>query len=1146
MRASEQSGYLPRLVVAIFVLSHCAVVAQKALPKIDFNRDVRPILSEHCYACHGPDEKKRKAGLRFDRKEEAFKTLKSGGRAIVPGDREKSALVQRLTSDDPDDVMPPPEEGKPLRAEQVELLVRWVKEGAPWKNHWSFIPPERPALPKAGETKWPRNEIDYFVLERLEQEGLKPAPEADKATLIRRASLDLTGLPPTIREVDAFLADDSPEAYEKLVDRLLSSAHYGERMAANWLDLARYADTAGYHFDGVRFMWLWRDWVINAFNQNKSYDAFTIEQLAGDLLAEPTREQRIATGFVRNNMTNDEGGADPDEYINKYVVDRVNTLGTVWLGMTVSCAECHDHKFDPLATKEFYQLYAFFHNVPEKGLDRIRTDNPPPRLPSPTPEQAMRFVDVDFRLRDDEKTLQDRSNALGESQEKWERETNSKLPPKPSDEGLLAWLTFDDTLRPSTNATVPKAEKPSAEAKQLRPENESTADAKFVRDDKPEFVDGRLGKALKFDGKTHIDLGQLIAFERTNAFSYGAWVKIQSGGAILSKMEKKPGYRGFDLFVNDGRLEVHLVHQFPDNAIKVKSKDKFNANQWLHLFVTYDGLGKGGGLKLFVDGRVREVEIEKEKLSGSILNDEPLRIGSRHEESNFTGLIDDVRFYDRALGAEDVRLLVFQGMLPIVAKSRGKRTQEERDDLARFYKENYAVDYLRAEAAVARARKAKDDLVKAIPTSMIMEEMDPPRETFQLIRGDYRNKGVKVTANTPAFLPPIRKADIENNNGHLRLIAHRSDPAEGAGEDLRQTASDVFVTGSFSGKAESQDGSDSSPRAAPASAKRATETLASLNRLDLAAWLVSPEHPLTARVTVNRYWAMFFGAGLVKTLNDFGSQGEWPSHPELLDWLACQFRDGSQSHSNSLDPWDVKALVRLIVTSATYRQSAAVTPLKLEKDPYNRLLSRGPRLQLDAEFIRDNALAVSGLLNRKIGGPSVKPYQPPGIWDGTDAKYEQDHGEALYRRGLYVFWRRSAHYPSFATFDAPNREVCTCLRQRTQTPLQSLVLMNDPAFVESARALAERVLREEPTDLTQRLTRAFRHTLGRTPQPDEIATLRRTYDEQLENFHSDAKAAEGLLAVGESKLAASIDKADLAAMTAVANVLLNLNETITK
>ncbi|MCC6821197.1 MAG: DUF1549 domain-containing protein, partial [Verrucomicrobia subdivision 3 bacterium] len=422
--------------------------------KVDFNRDIRPILSEHCYACHGPDENKRKAGLRLDVQVDAFKELKSGNHALVVGDLSRSTLVGRIVSADLEEVMPPTKHNKPLTAEEIALLQRWVQEGAHWKPHWSFIPPERPALPPVKDRKWPRNAIDYFTLARLEKEKLPPNPEADKATLIRRATLDLIGLPPTIEEVDAFLANKSPDAYEKLVDRLLTSPHYGERMAQNWLDLARYADTSGYHFDGVRFMWLWRDWVIKAFNDNKSYDEFTVEQLAGDLLPEPTQSQRIATGFVRNNMTNDEGGADPDEYLNKYVADRVTTVGAVWLGLTLGCTECHDHKYDPLTTKEFYRMYAFFHNVPEKGLDRIRTDNPPPRLPVPTADQALQFVEADFRLKDAEKTLQDRANELGETQEKWELETNAKLPPKPNEEGLVAVLPFDDSLTVTSSSAA--------------------------------------------------------------------------------------------------------------------------------------------------------------------------------------------------------------------------------------------------------------------------------------------------------------------------------------------------------------------------------------------------------------------------------------------------------------------------------------------------------------------------------------------------------------------------------------------------------------------------------------------------------------------------------------------------------------------
>jgi hypothetical protein len=1015
---------------------------------VDFNREVRPILSEHCFACHGPDEAKLKAGLRLDREEDAFKELKSGERAIVAGDLEKSAAIQRITTSDADDIMPPVKHGKALSKEQIETLKAWVKEGAKWQKHWAFVAPQRPEAPKVKDKGWARNGIDPFVQAKLEKANLKPNAEADKATLLRRATFDLTGLPPSIEEVDAFLADGSAKAYEKVVDRLLASPHYGERMAQQWLDLARYADTSGYHFDGVRFMWLWRDWVIDSFNKDKPFDEFTVEQLAGDLIPNATREQRVATGFVRNNMTNDEGGADPDEYLNKYVSDRVSTLGSVWLGLTVGCAECHDHKFDPIKTKEFYQFYAFFHNVPEKGLDRIRTDNPPPRLPMPTAEQAMKFVELDFRVRDGEKTLKDRENELGETQEKWEREWNERPVAKVSTNALL--LT-DDLVAEGAGRTPVGAE------------------GKF------DLATDRFGSTIKFTGTNHVEFAKWDKpLDRTNAFSYGAWVKFDGkSGSVLSRMEAAPGFKGFDL-IYDGRFNVHLINKWPDNAVKVKTKDSFPQGQWMHVLATYDGTSKAGGVRIYVNGKRRDLETEKDALSETIINQEPLRIGARQAQSDFTGLIAQVRVWGRTLSEEDARALTLEGYQPILAKSRGNRSDPERGELAKFYRENYAVDFLRAESSLAKARKEKEEYYGKIPTTMIMEEMEPGRETFILTRGDFRTRGARVFPATPEFLPPL----------------------EGP-----------------------------------------------TNRLSLAKWLVSKEQPLTARVAVNRYWGMFFGTGLVKTANDFGSQGEWPSHPELLDWLAAEFRDGAEKGGK---PWDVKALVRLIVTSAAYRQSAAVTPEKLEHDPYNRLISRGPRLRLDAEFVRDNALAVSGLLNDKIGGPSVKPYQPPGIWDGVDAKYEQDRGDKLYRRGMYVFWRRSSHYPSFATFDAPNREVTTCVRQRTQTPLQSLTLMNDPVYVEAARGLAERVLREEPADNSKRLLRAFRHTLGRVPKKEELAVLQKTYEQQRQNFSEDKDAADKLLKVGESKMPENVDKVELAALTSVANVLLNLNEAITK
>lgn len=1025
----------------------------------DFNRDIRPILSDHCYACHGPDEGKRKAGLRLDVQEDAFKLLKSGERALVAGSLEKSSVIARIRTEDPDDVMPPPKHGKALTPAQKELLERWVSGGALWKDHWAFLPPELPALPPVKDVRWPRNELDFFTLAQMEQAGLKPNPEADRVPLLRRVSFDLTGLPPTVEEVDAYLADTSPEAYEKLVDRLLASPHYGERMAANWLDLARFADTSGYHFDGVRFMWLWRDWVIQAFNTNQPYDAFTVEQLAGDLLPNPTAAQRIATGFVRNNMTNDEGGADPDEYLNKYVVDRVNTLGAVWLGLTVGCTECHDHKYDPMTTREFYQLYAFFHNVPEKGLDRIRTDNPPPRLAVPTPEQAVQFVEAEFNLRDAEKTLQDRINELGETQEKWERELSSR-PVAATPTNSLVRVTADESLLAAGEA--------------------GSFPGRWNGSDTAEFAEGRLGRALKFDGKTFAEFPVPALGDRGQPLTVSAWVKIGGNGAVFSQQEKAPGYRGFDLLIQDGRPQVHLIRQWPDNALKVRTKEQFPRDQWLQIAFTYDGSGKAAGVKLYVNGRVRDTETEKDQLTETWTVAEPLRVGSRSGDTFFTGQVNDLRFESRVVPPEELKLRALEGYSPVLTKSRGKRSDSERTDLARFYKENYAVDYLRSESALAKARSAKETLLSQIPTTLIMEEMDPPRPTHVLTRGDFRTPGEPVTAGTPAFLPPLPEGKV--------------------------------------------------------------------NRLALARWLVSPQHPLTARVTVNRYWSLFFGNGLVKTINDFGAQGEWPSHPELLDWLATRFRDGSPAGVGGVPvaPWDVKALVRLMVTSATYRQSALVPPDKLERDPYNRLLARGPRLRLEAEFIRDNALAVSGLLNDRIGGPSVKPYQPAGIWDGTDSVFVQDHGDLLYRRGMYVFWRRSAHYPPFATFDAPNREVCTFLRPRTQTPLQSLVLMNDPGFVEAARALAQRVQREEPEDVQKRLIRAFRHTLGRVPETAEVDVLRRTYDQQLQTYQADPAAAAALLKVGEYPAAAPVPTPELAAMTTVANVLLNLNETISK
>ncbi len=1050
MICSNRSGASRLVALLALLLAGFHAPAAERRATIDFGQDIRPILSDNCFTCHGPDKDQRKAGLRLDTKEDAFKKLDSGDYAIVPGKPDQSRVLAVVTlPPDDDDHMPPTKTGKKLSAAQVDLLRRWIAQGAKWAEHWSYVAPERPAVPVVKNKKWARNDVDRFILAALEKSGLKPNAEADRYTLIRRLSLDLIGLPPTVQEVDDFIADKSPNAYEKVVERLLASPHFGERLALAWLDQARYADTSGYHFDGFRQMHLWRDWVIKAFNDNKPFDQFTVEQLAGDLLPDATIDQKIASGFHRNVMTNDEGGADPDEYLAKYVVDRVNTTAQVWLGTTVGCAECHDHKYDPISTKEFYQFYAFFHSVPEKGLDGTRVRNPAPVLKVPSPDQGSRLIRLLDLIPKAEKSLADREGELPKEQEAWEKELQKQEIPEPKIDGLLKAFAFDESSGAATNR-----------------------------------VPGKTGQALSLRGSTNefLDVGQAVSFDNTNAFSYGAWVKLHGKtGAVLSKMEEGPGYRGFDLLLNDAKAEVHLVNKFPDNAIKVVTKDALPTNAWLHLMVTYDGSNKAGGLRIFVDGKSRPLDTPTDKLSASIRTEAPLLIGTRIKAFSFSGLIDDVRFYNRRLKSEEVAKLAQHANLLLAKIPADKRDDEQKSVLKDYFRKNAATNFIAAQERLAKLRKDKDDLMEAIPDTMVMDELEKPRDTFIFVRGNFQSKGEKVTAGTPAVWPPL-------------------------------------------------------PTNQPT------------NRLSLARWLVATNQPLTARVTVNRYWGMLFGTGLVKTANDFGSQGERPSHPELLDWLASEFMQGSATTGSKPKPhaWDVKHLLRLLVTSATYRQSAVVTREKLERDPYNRLLTRGPRVRLDAELVRDNALAISGLLNAKIGGPSVKPYQPPGIWDGTDHKYEQSKGADLYRRGMYVFWKRAAHYPSFQTFDAPSRETCTVQRPRTSTPLQSLVVMNDPVYVEAARAFATRILQQRGLSLEEQLAFAFRVALARPPEKKELAVLEKTYREQKANFAQDKKAAEDLLTVGESPRPKDLDVVELAAMTGVANVLLNLNETITR
>ena len=1051
-------------VAAVFGIALAAAgVGSRAQEKpaaqpLSFNRDIRPILSNNCFACHGPDEKQRETKFHFDTQEGAF--AEDG--IIVRGDAGKSVLYKKITEPDPEERMPPPDSGHALTDRQIALLRQWIDEGARWDTHWAYTPPARPEPPVPAQFDWVRNPIDQFVLRRLERDGLKPSAEADRVTLLRRVTYDLTGLPPTPAEIDAFLADTSPYAYENRVDALLKSPRYGERMAMPWLDASRYADTHGYHIDSLRGMWPWRDWVIGAFNRNLPFDRFVVEQLAGDLLPNATRDQKVASGFNRNHMINFEGGAIAEEYQVEYVIDRVEATSSAFMGLTMGCARCHSHKYDPITHKEFYQFYAFFNNVPEVGLDG-RVGNAVPFLLLPTDAQQAQLDELDAAIKAREAALADR--IVGPLQDAWESGLGETVPPIDGN-GPVAHYELDGSFSDISGRY---------------------RHGRTIAGD-PTFETGQIGRAASFDGDTEIGFPNAVgAFDRTDRFSMAVWLRGRGNQpvTVLQKGEGTgPGYtwRFEDVaLVGIQRWAARLAITIGgggESSIQVRTRDRLNASDWYHVTLTYDGSGKAAGLKLYVNGKAGAVEVLRDRMTTPIAASAPLRFGGRGGEA-FRGQIDDLRFYDRVLAPAEIEQLgIHYATRVIVSGVTGKRTKEDVAAVRDYYLTWAAPEALRTASSDLKAlRIRRADFLKQIPTAMVMAELPKPRDTFVLGRGDYRNKTDKVDPGVPAMLPPL-------------------------------------------------------PKDAPP------------NRLTLAQWLVNPGHPLTSRVAVNRFWQMYFGTGLVKTQEDFGVQGEPPVNPELLDWLATEFiRTG----------WDIRAMQRLIVTSATYRQDSKVTPALLEHDPENRLLARGPRLRLPAEMIRDTALAASGLLNGEIGGPSVLPYQPPGLWEemafgeGFSAQaYEQSHGQDLYRRGMYTFWKRTVPPASMSTFDAPDREKCTARRALTNTPLQALVLLNDPTYVEAARALAQRTLLEGGADATSRLGYAFRLTTARKPSGKEADVLRQLLDRRLAEFRRDRESAVKLLSVGESPRDKRLDVVELAAWTTVTSAILNLDETITK
>ncbi|HQZ63945.1 MAG TPA: PSD1 and planctomycete cytochrome C domain-containing protein [Planctomycetaceae bacterium] len=1006
--------------------------------RTNYDRDVRPILSDTCYKCHGPDAAERKAGLRLDSAEGATVRLESGVSAIVPGKADESELLKRILSTDPDLVMPPPESGMKLTPQQQQKLTKWIEQGAEFKGHWSFIRPQRPALPAVSDEAWCRNPIDRFVMRKLDEAGLKPSPEADRAALIRRVTLDLTGLPPTPSEVQAFQDDPDSKAYEKVVDRLLASPRYGEQMTRYWLDLVRYGDSHGLHLDNERSLWKYREWVINAFNSNKPFDQFTIEQLAGDLLPDSTMEQKIATGFNRCNVTTSEGGSINEEVLVRYAVDRTETMSTIFMGMTLGCAVCHDHKFDPVTQKEFYQLFAFYNAAADAAMDGNALA-PPPTIRVPTAEQSALLAELDQKI-----------PALNEQ--------------------INTALAAVDYVDPGVNAATVSTEP----AEFVWIDDAAPTGAQLQGDTAWEFVsapDHPVHSGTKATRRQAAGLSQHF-FTGANPT-----LKIGEGDKLFAYCWLDPANppKTVMLQFNDG-VWSHRAF-WGEDLIPFDSGTGENhrpmgplpkTGEWVRLEVDAAQVGLKAGAELNGWAFTQFGGLAYWDTAGIVTR-------TPQADQSFESLLAWEAF-DRSIEKSSVP----QPVRDAIKIESDKRTPDQskliREHFLRYIHPKTRVTFEPLQKQLDEVTQKRTAVDAAIAVTMVMADLPQPRDTFVLKRGEYDKPGEKVEANVPAMFPPL-------------------------------------------------------PEGAPR------------NRLGLAKWLVDPSHPLTARVTVNRYWQQYFGTGIVKTAEDFGKQGQWPTNPALLDWLAVEFIESG---------WDIKALQKLIVTSSVYRQASSVSPELLATDPDNELLARGPRFRLDAEVVRDSALAVSGLLVEVTGGKSVRPYQPDGIWESvafvgsTTQNYKRDEGDALYRRSLYTFWKRTAPPPSLMAFDAPSRETCVARRARTNTPLQALVLMNDTQYVEASRKLAARMLSEGGDTAASRLSFGFQLCTARMPTEQELDVLTQVHSEQLSHYKENPAEADKLLVIGASPRADGMDSVEHAAMTMMANLMLNLDETITR
>ena len=1108
-----KNKFFSGLVFLIFFISNTAYSR-----KIDFNQQIKPILSDRCFKCHGPDKSKVDAELQLTSFEAATALLPSGKRAIVPFNTKESELVRRIMSEDPHELMPSPKSNLQLTAEEKKLLIQWIAEGAVYQDHWAFIPPFRYPSPLIINKNWVKTPIDDYILQKLEEKGLKPNDEATKEVIIRRLTFDLTGLPPSVEEVQTFIRDASPNAYERLVDRLLASPHFGERMALEWLDVARYADSHGYQDDGMRNTYPYRDWVIRAFNQNLSYDKFTTWQLAGDLLPNPTLDQLIATCFNRNHQQSQEGGVVPEEYRVEYVSDRVATFGKAFLGLTTECAKCHTHKYDPIDHKDYYGLFAFFNQNNESGIVPYNGEASPTVL-LPTPAAQKKLDSLRSLMEPHLKAIK-MTDPYKEDLEKWLLKINqSDFSSVREPVGRVLYLNFEkidttligDMITPPTKAELERRAKELEKSKsdstiKIKPpgkfsgflnmeKGDSTVKAVRFSGDKDKFpvlVAGKKGQGISFRGEAGIEAGKALSYDRFQPFSVSIWVKLNKQGEegpIFNKANsEEEGFRGWACKLNkNGTLSFQFAHVLPDNAIDFVTIDTLKVGEWTHIALTYDGSSKASGIRFWLNGKIPKYKLLVDNLQKSLVfarfnvirGTRNFTLGSNSPRTMQHMDMDELEIYKRTLSELEVMALYQDqpDLISQVIRNKTRSDQEQEQLLSYFLLRGYQSDVKRSQDSLISLRSQENYIATNEEEVMIMTDRSEYRKTFILDRGAYdAPTKIEVAPNT---IPKIFPFD-----------------------------------------------EDKYPK----------------NRLGLAQWLLDEKNPLFARVAVNRFWQMLFGKGLVLTQEDFGNQGSFPTHLELLDYLALNFREKN---------WDVKAFLKEIVLSATYRQSSYTSVMAKEVDVSNDLYSRYPAHRLPAELVRDNALAASGLLVPQIGGPSVHPYQPEGLWEAlatrNATRYIQNHGDSLYRRSLYTIWKRSSPPPSMLNFDATDRSYCAVRRQKTASPLQALVLMNDPQFVEAARILAEKMQRIPKaygniSTESDRLMYCFQALTSRQPRKEELRILTELYENQRTYFKENEEKAIALLQVGEFERDKQLDPAITAAYTIVASTIMNFDE----